>query len=112
MLSRTKRQLREVEDKIAEEANAAKAIMATANEEGRSRTDDENADIAEHHKRIGVLTENKREFEDQLEIEEQIEKPARASRSRTSPMSRSSTDRRMRSSRSATSSSSTRATRS
>ncbi len=73
MLSRTKRQLREVEDKIAEEANAAKAIMATANEEGRSRTDDENADIAEHHKRIGILTENKREFEDQLEIEEQIE---------------------------------------
>lgn len=73
MLSRTKRELRAVEDKMIEVANEAKAIILSASEEGRSRTDEENADIAEFHKKLEVLRDNKRELEDQLETETEIE---------------------------------------
>ena len=73
MLSRTKRELRAVEDKIAEEAKAATEIIEAASKEGRSRTDDENAQIAEHHKNLEVLKKNKRELEDQRDMEQAIQ---------------------------------------
>jgi HK97 family phage major capsid protein len=69
MLSRTKRELRATEDKIVEKAEQAKTIMALAEKESRGRTDDENADIAEIHKAMETLTANKRELEDQVELE-------------------------------------------
>lgn len=73
MLSRTKRELRAVEDKMTEVANEAKSIIESASKEGRSRTDEENADIAEFHKKLEVLKGNKRELEDALEVEESIQ---------------------------------------
>jgi HK97 family phage major capsid protein len=73
MLSRTKRELRAVEDAMTETANQAKSIIESASKEGRSRTDEENADIAEFHKKLEVLKGNKRELEDQLEVEESIQ---------------------------------------
>ncbi len=73
MLSRTKRELRAVEDKMTEVANQAKSIIESASEEGRSRTDEENADIAEFHKKLEVLKDNKRELEDQLGTEQEIQ---------------------------------------
>lgn len=73
MLSRTKRELRAVEDKMSEVANEAKSIIEAASKEGRSRSDEENADIAELTKKLGVLKDNKRELEDQLETEEDIQ---------------------------------------
>jgi HK97 family phage major capsid protein len=69
MLSRTKRELRATEDKIVEKAEQAKSIMAAADKENRGRTDDENAEVAEIHKAIETLTANKRELEDQVELE-------------------------------------------
>lgn len=76
MISRTKRELRAVEDKMVEVANEAKSIMETASKEGRSRTDEENGDIAEFHKKLEVLRDNKRELEDQLETETEIQEIA------------------------------------
>lgn len=73
MISRTKRELRAVEDKMTEVANEAKSIIESASTEGRSRTDEENADIAEFHKKLEVLKENKRELEDQLDLEKSIQ---------------------------------------
>lgn len=73
MLSRTKRELRAVEDAMTETANQAKSIIESASKEGRSRTDEENADIAEFHKKLEVLKGNKRELEDQLAVEESIQ---------------------------------------
>ncbi len=73
MLSRTKRELRAVEDKIAETAERAKTIIEGAAQEGRSRTDDENAEIAELHKGLEVLKGNKRELEDQRDLEQEIQ---------------------------------------
>ena len=52
MISRTKRELRATEDKIAEIAAQAKSIIEGAANEGRSRTDEENADVAELHKNL------------------------------------------------------------
>lgn len=72
MLSRTKRELRAVEDKIAETAERGKAIIEGAAQDGRSRTDDENAEIAEIHKSLDVLKENKRELESQRDLEQEI----------------------------------------
>lgn len=73
MLSRTKRELRATEDKMVEIAKEAKSIMETADSEGRSRTDDENAQIAELHKSLEILKANKRELEDQRDLEEQVD---------------------------------------
>lgn len=73
MLSRTKRELRAVEDRITDEAEKAQAIITKAAEEDRPRTDEENADIAEHHKNLGHLRDNKRELEDQLALEEDVQ---------------------------------------
>ena len=73
MLSRTKRELRAVEDKMTEVANEAKSIIESASKEGRSRTDEENADIAECTKKLEVYKSNKRDLEDQLATEEEIQ---------------------------------------
>ena len=72
MLSRTKRELRKTEDEIREVAKAAQKIIEDAAKEGRSRTDDENAEVAECHKKLEHLDGLKREFEDQLETEQKI----------------------------------------
>ena len=72
MISRTKRELRATEDKIAEIAAQAKSIIEGAANEGRSRTDEENADVAELHKNLEHVKGMKRELEDQLELEESI----------------------------------------
>lgn len=74
MISNTKQALRACEDEIAKEAKAAQAIMSKATEEKRSRTEDENAEIAKHYKTLETLQANKRELEDQLATEERIEK--------------------------------------
>ena len=76
MLSRTKRELRAVEDQMEDAAKQAKSIIDTAASESRQRTDDENADIAEFTKRLEVLKSNKRELEDQLATEEEIDRLA------------------------------------
>jgi HK97 family phage major capsid protein len=73
MLSRTKRELRATEDKIVEKAAEAQAIMDLAGSDNRTRTDDENADVAELHKAIQQLTANKRELEDQVDLEESVQ---------------------------------------
>lgn len=73
MLSRTKRELRAVEDKIAEVADQAKSIIEGAAKEGRSRTDDENAEVAELHKSLEILKGNRRELEDQRDLEVSIQ---------------------------------------
>lgn len=73
MLSRTKRELRAVEDKIAEVADQAKSVIEAAAKEGRPRTDDENAEVAELHKSLEILKGNKRELEDQFELETSIQ---------------------------------------
>lgn len=72
MLSRTKRELRATEDKMVEVAKQAQSIMEAADSEGRSRTDDENAQIAELHKSLEILKSNKRELEDQRDLEEEV----------------------------------------
>lgn len=72
MISRTKREIRATEDKIVEVGKAAKAIMDLAEGEGRARTDDENAQVAEAHKNLEILQANKRELEDQLDLEESV----------------------------------------
>lgn len=72
-INRTKQELRACEDKIDAEAKAALAIIEKAADENRSRTDDENSEIAGHHKTLATLKENKREFEDQLETEQSIQ---------------------------------------
>lgn len=73
MLSRTKRELRAVEDKIAEVADQAKSVIEAAAKEGRPRIDDENAEVAELHKSLEILKGNKRELEDQFELETSIQ---------------------------------------
>ncbi len=73
MVSRTKRELRAVEDKMEEVAAQAKSIIESVASEGRSRTDEENADIAGFTKTLGVLKDNKRELEDALAVEEEIQ---------------------------------------
>lgn len=73
MLSRTKRELRATEDKITEVAAAAKSIIEDAAKEGRSRTDDENAEVAAHTKTLETLKDNKRELEDQLAMEQSVQ---------------------------------------
>lgn len=78
MLSRTKRELRVVEDKIAETAAAAKAIIDQAADEDRSRTDDENAQIAAHTKTLETLKANKRDLEDQEAVEEEVSSAAKS----------------------------------
>jgi len=72
-ISNTRQAVRACEDQIAETAKAAQEVMQKATDEGRSRTDDENAEIASFHKKLETLRANKREFEDQLEIEKGIE---------------------------------------
>ena len=72
MLSRTKRELRKTEDEIRDTAKAAQKIIEDAAKEGRSRTDDENAEVAEYHKKLDHLNGMRREFEDQLETEQKI----------------------------------------
>jgi HK97 family phage major capsid protein len=73
MLSRTKRELRAVEDKIVEKANEAKSIIETATNEGRSRTEDENARVSELHSEIEHLKSEKRQLEDQRDLELEIQ---------------------------------------
>ena len=73
MISRTKRELRAVEDKMAEVAEQAKSIIESASKEGRSRTDEENADIADCTKKLEVLKGNKRDLEDALATEQEIQ---------------------------------------
>lgn len=73
MLSRTKRELRAVDDKIKEIAEKATEIIETANKESRSRTDDENAEVAEFHKALETLRENRRELEDRVALEEGVQ---------------------------------------
>ena len=73
LFSRTKRELRATEDKISDSARKAQEIIEAANKEGRSRTDDENADVAECHKTIETLKEHKRDLEDQLDLEKSIQ---------------------------------------
>lgn len=73
MISNTKHALRTVEDQIADHAEKASAVMDKATQEGRSRTEDENAEVATHSKAIEVLRANQRELEDQLAVEENIE---------------------------------------
>lgn len=76
MLSRTKRELRAVEDQMEDKAKQAKSIIDMAAQESRQRTDEENADIAELTKSLEVLKANKRELEDQLATEEEIDRLA------------------------------------
>lgn len=78
MLSRTKRELRAVEDKIAETAAKAELIITTAAQENRPRTDEENADIAEYHKNLELMKANKRELEDQLDLEKSIQESVKS----------------------------------
>ena len=73
LFSRTKRELRATEDKIAETAAKAQEIIEAVSKEGRSRTDDENAEVAECHKTLETLKEHKRDLEDQLEVERDIQ---------------------------------------
>ena len=74
MISRTRRELRQVEDQIVAKADEAKAIISGAEEEKRSKTDEENAEVAGFQKDIGHLQEMKRELEDQLTLEESVDK--------------------------------------
>ena len=73
LFSRTKRELRATEDKIADTARKAQEIIEAVSKEGRSRTDDENAEVAECHKTLETLKEHKRDLEDQLEVERDIQ---------------------------------------
>ena len=74
MIHRTKEELRACENKLAEKAREAQEIMQKAENESRSRTDDENAEISALYKQLQVLRENKRELEDQLETEQEFQK--------------------------------------
>jgi HK97 family phage major capsid protein len=72
MLSRTEKHLRAVKEKMEEHGNAAGEIIDKAASEDRDRTEDENADIAQHQKAIKVLRQNKEELEAQLGVENEI----------------------------------------
>lgn len=76
MLSRTLRELRATEDERTKHAKEAQEIIDRASGENRARTDDEDADVAEHHAAIEHLTKNIRELEDQKDLEEKVAKAA------------------------------------
>lgn len=78
MLSRSQRNLRAVEKKMEEHADAAEAIIAKSEAEDRDRSEEENAEIAEHQKSLKTLRENRRELEEQIAVETEVTDLGRA----------------------------------
>lgn len=72
MLSRTQRQLKAVEQEMERHGEEAAAIIDAAASEDRDRTDEENAQVAEHQKDIKTLRDNKAELEQQIAVEQEV----------------------------------------
>jgi HK97 family phage major capsid protein len=72
MLSRTERQLKAAESEMERHGEEAAAVIDLAAKEDRDRTDDENAEIAQHQKAIKVIRENYDELKSQLAVENEI----------------------------------------
>lgn len=73
MLSRTQRQLKAVEQEMERHADEANAVIEKAADENRDRTDDENAEIAEHQRAIKTLKQNRDELDEQIAVEKEIQ---------------------------------------
>lgn len=72
MLTQNQRHLKAIEKKMADLADEAKAIMDTATKEGRERSDEENAEIAERHEAIKNLKKDAEKLEEQIDVDKDV----------------------------------------
>ena len=76
-MNRFERDIRAIEEKMAEHAQAFQAIYKKADDEDRRPTDDENEKVREHHKAIEVLKVEKKEAQAGLKTLQEVDEIGR-----------------------------------